>query len=82
MSDLLWNTAISISRSVAATTSVALIRHAGTPQVQAFRDAQQNLDLESNGEALESLAAIDPSLAQALTARRRLAAQLNGDMIQ
>jgi hypothetical protein len=70
MSDLLWNTAISISRSVAATTSAALIRHAGTPQVQA------------NGEALESLAAIDPSLAQALTARRRLAAQLNGDMIQ
>jgi hypothetical protein len=41
----------------------------------------QNLDLASNGEALEVLAAIDQNLAQALSARRRLAAQLDGDLV-
>lgn len=81
MADLLRDTAINTSRSVAAAVSDALSRHAGSPEAQALGDAQQNLDLDSIAQALEVLGEIDPALGQALAARRRLAAQF-GDVIQ
>jgi hypothetical protein len=76
MADLLRDTAINTSRSVAATASAALARLAGTPEAQALGDAQQNLDVESIAQALEVLGELDPSLGQALAARRRLASQI------
>jgi hypothetical protein len=75
MPDLLWDTAISASRSVAETASAALIRHSGTPEVQQYYDARRSLDVDSIDDALDGLAAVDAPLATALSARRRLAAQ-------
>jgi hypothetical protein len=79
--DLLWQTAISTSRSVAANASAALIRHQGSPEVQAYFDAQRNLDPESIDQALEDLAALDPALNTALQARQTLGQKIKGGTI-
>jgi hypothetical protein len=81
MSHLLWDTAISVSRSVAKASSEALLRHAGTPQAQQFCDARQSLDIASIEEALVILAEVDEPLADALAARRRLSAQLKREVV-
>jgi hypothetical protein len=70
MPNLLWDTAVSISRSVAATGASALFLHEGSPQAQAYFDARRNLDSASIADALESLATIDPPLADALAAQQ------------
>lgn len=81
MADLQKDTAIAVSRSVAATTTAALLNHSGTPEAQQYRDALRALDPSAIDDALGILAAVDEPLALALAARRKLAAQFNGDRI-
>lgn len=80
--DLLWQTATLASRSVAATGAAALIRHSGSPEVQAYFDAQRNLDPESIDQALEGLAALDPALNTALQARQTLGKKIKGGVVK
>jgi hypothetical protein len=82
MPDLLWSTAISASRSVAANIAAALIRHQGSPQAQQYFDARRNLDTASIEDSLSGLAELDPSLKIALQARRQLADRLKGESVE